>query len=91
MGFFARIAPEKGLHVLAEAYRRLRARGDLQNARLEVAGYLAPEHKTYLDDIEKEMKQAGLGNEFHYRGVLDREQKIAFPAIARCAFSTGNV
>ena len=26
VGFFARIAPEKGLHVLAEAYRRLRAR-----------------------------------------------------------------
>ena len=26
IGFFARIAPEKGLHVLADAYRRLRAR-----------------------------------------------------------------
>jgi glycosyltransferase involved in cell wall biosynthesis len=78
VGFFARIAPEKGLHVLAEAYRRLRARGDLQNARLEVAGYLAPEHKTYLDEIKKEMNQAGLGHEFHYRGVLDREQKITF-------------
>ena len=78
IGFFARIAPEKGLHVLAEAYRRLRARGDLQNARLEAAGYLAPEHKTYLGDIEIEMKNAGLGDEFHYRGVLDRDEKIAF-------------
>jgi glycosyltransferase involved in cell wall biosynthesis len=78
VGFFARIAPEKGLHVLADAYRRLRARGDLQNARLEAAGYLAPEHKTYLGDIETEMKHAGLGDEFHYRGVLDREEKIAF-------------
>jgi glycosyltransferase involved in cell wall biosynthesis len=78
VGFFARIAPEKGLHVLADAYRRLRARGDLQNARLEAAGYLAPEHKDYLGGIETEMKQAGLGDEFHYRGVLDREEKIAF-------------
>lgn len=78
VGFFARIAPEKGLHVLADAYRRLRARGDLQNARLEAAGYLAPEHKTYLGDIETEMKNAGLGDEFHYRGVLDRDEKIAF-------------
>ena len=52
--------------------------GDLQNARLEAAGYLAPDHKTYLDEIKKEMNQAGLGHEFHYRGVLDREQKIAF-------------
>lgn len=78
VGFFARIAPEKGLHVLADAYRRLRVSGDLQNARLEVAGYLAPEHKTYLSDIETEMQQAGLGDEFHYRGVLDREHKVAF-------------
>jgi glycosyltransferase involved in cell wall biosynthesis len=78
LGFFARVAPEKGLHVLADSYRRLRARGELSNARLEAAGYLAPEHQAYLQEIEKEMQQSGFGDEFHYRGVLDREQKIAF-------------
>ncbi|HEY3039464.1 MAG TPA: glycosyltransferase family 4 protein [Pyrinomonadaceae bacterium] len=78
IGFFARIAPEKGLHVLADSYRRMRRRGALPNARLEAAGYLAPEHKTYLSSIEQEMKQAGLDDEFHYRGVLDREEKIGF-------------
>jgi len=78
VGFFARIAPEKGLHVLAEAYRVLRKGGRIPNARLEVAGYMAPEHKGYLSGIEREIKQAGLAEEFHYRGVLDRQQKIAF-------------
>jgi glycosyltransferase involved in cell wall biosynthesis len=78
VGFFARIAPEKGLHVLANTYRRMRQDGRLPHARLEAAGYLAPEHETYLKDIEREMKQAGLGEEFNYRGVLDRKQKIAF-------------
>lgn len=78
VGFFARVAPEKGLHVLADAYRRLRSRGDLSNARLEVAGYLAPEHEDYLQDIERDMKNSGFGDEFNYRGVLDREQKISF-------------
>jgi len=78
IGFFARIAPEKGLHVLADAYRAMRASGDLPNARLEAAGYLAPEHKSYLINIEKQMKEAGLASEFHYRGVVDREEKIAF-------------
>ena len=82
VGFFARVAPEKGLHVLADAYRRLREGGDLKSdsagARLEVAGYLAPEHKRYLSDIEHKMKDCGLASEFHYRGVLDREEKIAF-------------
>ena len=78
VGYFARVAPEKGLHLLADSYRRLRARSELTNARLEAAGYLAPEHKHYLHDVEQQMKQAGLGAEFHYRGVLDREQKISF-------------
>jgi glycosyltransferase involved in cell wall biosynthesis len=78
VGFFARIAPEKGLHVLAGAYRLMRKDGRLPKARLEAAGYLAPEHETYLKDIEREMNDAGLGEEFSYRGVLDREQKIGF-------------
>lgn len=78
VGFFARVAPEKGLHALAEAYQGVRLSGELPEARLEVAGYLAPEHKPYLAEIENKMKAAGLGNEFHYHGVVDREQKIAF-------------
>ncbi|CAN5877322.1 glycosyltransferase family 4 protein [soil metagenome] len=78
VGFFARVAPEKGLHVLADAYRRLRRDGRIPASRLEVAGYLAPEHKNYLSEIEHAMKDAGLGAEFSYHGVLDREQKIAF-------------
>ncbi|MFN2510029.1 MAG: glycosyltransferase family 4 protein [Pyrinomonadaceae bacterium] len=78
LGFFARVAPEKGLHVLAEAYRLLRADGRIPEARVEVAGYMAPEHKNYLSEIEQAMKEAGLGAEFNYRGVLNREEKISF-------------
>ena len=81
VGYFARIAPEKGLHVLADAYRRLRNSGQLTNAQLDVAGYLAPEHRNYLDDIEQEMKAAGLGAEFTYHGVVDREKKIEFLSV----------
>lgn len=77
VGYFARIAPEKGLDVLAEAYRSMRRR-EQGGFRLEVAGYLAPEHKPYLDKITEQMNSAGLADEFTYRGELDREQKIAF-------------
>jgi len=78
VGYFARVAPEKGLHLLAEAYRRLRGEGHLAGARLEAAGYLAPEHRRYLAGIEARMREAGLGAEFHYRGTLERVEKIAF-------------
>jgi glycosyltransferase involved in cell wall biosynthesis len=78
LGYFARVAPEKGLHVLAESYVRLR-RGALRgNATLEVAGYLAPEHRDYLRGIERMVADAGLAAEFCYRGVLDRTQKLDF-------------
>lgn len=78
VGFFGRIAPEKGLHVLAEAYIIARQSGELPEARLEAAGYMAPDSKPYLESIQKRLHDAGLGNEFHYRGVLERADKIAF-------------
>ena len=78
VGYFARIAPEKGLHVLAEAYTQLRRETEFSGATLEVAGYLAPEHREYLRGIERKMKDAGLEHEFCYRGALDRLRKIDF-------------
>jgi len=78
VGFFGRIAPEKGLHVLAEAYQIARQSGELPEARLEAAGYMDPDSKPYLEAIQKRLHDAGLGNEFHYRGVLERADKIAF-------------
>jgi glycosyltransferase involved in cell wall biosynthesis len=78
VGFFARVAPEKGLHLLAESYVRLRRESDFSGSALEVAGYLAPEHRSYLHGVERLMKDAGLAHEFHYRGELDRAQKIEF-------------
>jgi len=78
IGFFARIAPEKGLHVLADAYRIMRESGELPEARLEAAGYMAADARPYLEGIQKRLRDAGLEREFHYRGVLDRAEKIAF-------------
>lgn len=78
VGYFARVAPEKGLQQLADAYQRLRKTGKLTNSRLEVAGYLGPEHKSYLEGVIAGLKAAGLESEFTYHGVLDRHQKIEF-------------
>jgi glycosyltransferase involved in cell wall biosynthesis len=78
IGYFARIAPEKGLHLLAEAYRILRRERGLGEARLLAAGYLAPDHRGYLAGIAASLREAGLEGEFRYQGVLDRAGKIAF-------------
>lgn len=78
IGYLARVAPEKGLHVLAEAYQRLRARPGVGASRLVAAGYLAPGHREYLDGVQDSLRQWGLDGHFEYRGELDRAQKIAF-------------
>ncbi len=59
VGYFARIAPEKGLHVLAEAYIRFRERHPERKARLAAGGYLAGEHRPYLLGIEDKLRAAG--------------------------------
>jgi len=78
LGYFARVAPEKGLHRLAEAYRILRRERGLPASRLLAAGYLAPEHRDYLARIEGRLSDWGLRDEFEYRGTLSREEKISF-------------
>lgn len=78
LGYFARVAPEKGLHRLAEAYRILRRERGLPPSRLLAAGYLAPEHKGYVAEVEARLAGWGLRDEFEYRGVLSRAEKIRF-------------
>jgi len=82
VAYFARVAPEKGLHQLAEAYRILRQERGLPAARLEAAGYLAPEHRHYLGGIEANLVAWGLADEFRYHGAPDRAGKIAFLSAA---------
>jgi glycosyltransferase involved in cell wall biosynthesis len=78
IGYFARIAPEKGLHNLADAYRMLRLEKGLPPSRLVAAGYLVPEHEPYLETIAEGLRAAGLGAEFVYRGTVDRARKVKF-------------
>jgi glycosyltransferase involved in cell wall biosynthesis len=78
IGYLARVAPEKGLHMLAQAYRLFRKQEPGIDARLEVAGYLGPEHSGYLRTIERQLQESGLTSEFRYRGAVDREEKMRF-------------
>lgn len=78
VGYFARIAPEKGLHVLVEAYEIARRELGLPKSRLRVAGYSGAEHREYVAAIRARVAAAGLAEEFDYVGEVDRQQKIAF-------------
>lgn len=78
IGYLSRIAPEKGLSQLAEAFHLLAARDDVPPMRLLAAGYLDPADRPYLDRIRSQLAQRGLGDRFDYLGELDRAGKIDF-------------
>ena len=78
IGYLGRIAPEKGVHLLADAYHRLRADGQLPGSRLELAGWVGPEHRAYLDQILGAARDRGLGDDVRYRGVLELTDKVEF-------------
>lgn len=78
IGYLARIAPEKGLHVLCEAFRTLVADPSLPPVRLVAAGYLGPEHRAYLTRLQAQMTDWGLAGRFEYRGELDRDGKLRY-------------
>ena len=78
VGYFARIAPEKGFHELVHAYIALRRQTPGARVRLEAAGYTAPDHAGYMRKARDLLRAAGLEGEFTYHGVVDREGKIRF-------------
>ncbi len=78
IGFFARLAPEKGLHLLCEAYRLLRQMPDVGPTRLRAGGYLGESGRAYLEKIRRDMTTWGLAEQFDYAGELDRAGKIEF-------------
>jgi glycosyltransferase involved in cell wall biosynthesis len=78
IGFLARICPEKGLHLLAEAFRRVAERPGAKRVRLRVAGYLGGRDRDYLRGIESEIREWGLEDRFELVGEVDRTEKIRF-------------
>lgn len=78
VGYLARLAPEKGLHVLAEAFILLRKMPGTEAARLRIAGWLGAAHRPYAEQVFGRLKAAGLGAAFEYVGQVDLPGKVAF-------------
>jgi glycosyltransferase involved in cell wall biosynthesis len=78
IGYLARISPEKGLHLLADAFIRLCKSGQFPGLRLKAAGYLSRAHSSYVDGIRRRLKKAGVSDQADIIGTVDRQQKLDF-------------
>lgn len=78
IGYLARLAPEKGLHVLVDAFIELAQRDGDQALRLDIAGWLGPQHQAYWQEQQNKIASAGLEERVHYHGSVDRTGKLKF-------------
>ena len=76
VGYLARLAPEKGLHVLVDAFIRLKQLPHMDATELLVAGWLGKRHQPYAETQFAKLQAAGLGGSCRYLGTVDRAQKV---------------
>ncbi len=74
IGYLARICPDKGLHVLCEAFAELHRRG--RRCHLKVAGYLGAADRPYAQEIRRRLTHRGLGAFVEFLGEVDRDGKF---------------
>jgi glycosyltransferase involved in cell wall biosynthesis len=78
IGYLARLAPEKGLHLLVDAFIRLKRLPGTEDVELHVAGWLGDHRKEYADEQWKKLDAAGLVGQWKHHGELDRTAKLDF-------------
>ena len=78
IGYLARICPEKGLHLLVDAFHLLRQQPGRSGVRLKIAGYLGARDTDYLEEQRQKLTAWGLNDAVDILGEIDRQQKVEF-------------
>ncbi len=78
IGYLARICPEKGLHILIDAFRIVTEALGNNNVQLHVAGYLGKKDEPYFEELVNQIQAYGLSDSFVHYGEVTRTQKIEF-------------
>lgn len=77
VGYLARLAPEKGLHQLVDAFLVLKQQ-HVPAAKLKIAGWLGPQHREYAAEQLGRIEAAGYSGDCECLGEVDRQGKLAF-------------
>jgi glycosyltransferase involved in cell wall biosynthesis len=78
VGYFARICPEKGLHVLSEAFHLFKQTPGTAECRLHVSGWFGANQQGYFQDIRKKLQERRLEEHFQHVESPDHESKVRF-------------
>lgn len=78
IGYFARLCPEKGLHVLIDGYCMLKQQRPEANIRLHVGGYFGAGQRDYVAAQEKKLAGAGLMESYRRFDCPTHDDKTRF-------------
>jgi len=74
IGYLARICPDKGTHLVCDAFEELHRRG--RACRLIIAGYVGSGDRGYHEGLQDRMARAGLAESVEFLGEVDRAEKF---------------
>ena len=78
IGYLARMAPEKGLHQLIDAFIAIARQPQAAHVRLKLAGWMGPQHLDFWGEQKQKLRLAGLDHRWEYLGSIDRDAKAKF-------------
>ena len=78
IGYLARMAPEKGLHRLVDAFIAIAHRPEAKHVMLKLAGWMGPQHTEFWEVQKAKLNRSGLSDRWEYLGSIDREEKTKF-------------
>lgn len=78
IGYLARICPEKGLHILVDAFHKLQSHFGPNKIQLKIAGYLGKKDETFFEKIKRQIAAWDLNGDVEYIGEVDRLSKVIF-------------
>jgi len=78
LGYLARMAPEKGLHRLIDAFIEIKQIDPGLPLRLRLAGWMGPQHAEFWREQQNKLAAARLDGEWEYVGCVDRDGKRHF-------------
>ena len=78
IGYLARMAPEKGLHRLVDAFIAIAHRPEAKHVKLKLAGWMGPQHTEFWNEQKAKLNRSDLSDRWEYLGSIDREEKASF-------------
>lgn len=78
VGYFARICPEKGLHILVDAMRLLWQSAGTPLCRLRVSGWLGQNDRPYFEELKQRVASDGFADRFEHVESPDHASKVKF-------------